>query len=360
MKKWFPFDYWLLLPAVFLTIFGIILLATLANEKYLAIYQGIFLILGLILFYLFARLHYQTLIPIWFYLYVSGIAFLVLVLILGETRFGSSRWINLGFFNFQPSELFKIILTISLIGFLQSKNKFKIMDYFIFLALIIFPVFLIAKEPDLGTALVCLSLGFIIYFVVGKERKYFYVTLLIILLILPLLYQFALKPYQKQRLLTFIDPKKDILGSGYNVWQSIIAVGSGGLQGKGLGRGSQSQLQFLPIRYADFIYATAAEATGFWGSMVIFGLYFALLARIFWTGFSSEEEIGYFLSIAFGSIFLAQIVINIGMNLGVMPISGLPLVFLSYGGSSLLSSYIILGILSNVQRRSKKIIFETV
>lgn len=357
MKKWLSFDLWLLLPAFFLSLLSILLLATLSGEDHLAIYQGIFLFLGLIIFFSFSRLHFQTLFGFWPYLYVFGVLLLALVLVMGETKFGSSRWISLGFFNLQPSEIFKVILVISLVGYLKEREDVGFKEFVGFFLLLALPVFLVAKEPDLGTAIVYLVAGLLIYFFSGRTRKFLYAVLAIILVSAPLFFRFGLRQYQKERLLTFLNPKEDVLGSGYNVWQSMIAIGSGGLWGKGLGRGTQSQLQFLPIRYADFIFATAAEALGFAGSAVIILSYLGLLFRILWIAYQAEEESAYLASLAFGSIFLFQVIVNIGMNLGVMPITGLPLVFLGYGGSSLLTSYLILGIISNIYSRSRKLEF---
>lgn len=356
MKR-FCIDFWLILPPVTLTIYSTILLATLSSEKYLAYYQIFFLFLGLILFYLFSRVNYRTYFSIWLYLYGAGIFFLLLVLVLGVSKFGSARWINLGFFNFQPSEIFKFILIISLTEYLTSRIKVGWKEFLTFLAILLPPVILVAIEPDLGTALLYLAIGFIIYFFTGKNRKFFYGILLTILALVPLAYQFFLQPYQKDRLTVFLNPKADILGSGYNVWQSMIAIGSGGISGRGLGQGTQSQLQFLPVRYADFIYAVSGEAIGFVGSIIILILYFVFFARITIISNNSEDEKGYVLGVGFLFILLLQVIVNIGMNMGSMPITGLPLIFLSYGGSSLLTNYMILGVLNNLSRRSKKVSF---
>lgn len=357
MKKLFFIDFWLFLPPFVLTIYSVILLFTLSGEKNLAYYQVLFLILGLILFFVLSRINYKTYFSVWPYLYGIGFFLLLVVLILGETRFGSSRWINLGFFNLQPSEIFKPILIISLVEFLTTQKKFGLKQFITFLAILIPPIILVALEPDLGTALLYLAIGFIVYYFSGKNRKLLYAVLILAVVILPLAFQFALKPYQKQRLLVFVNPKADVLGSGYNVWQSMIAIGSGGLSGRGLGKGTQSQLQFLPVRYADFIYAVSSEATGFLGSMMVLILYFILFIRIGMIAHQSEEEKGYLLGLGFLFVFLIQSIVNIGMNMGVMPITGLPLIFLSYGGSSLLTSFIILGILNNLSRRGKKVAF---
>ncbi len=357
MKKWFSFDIWLLLPAFFLSLLSILLLATLSQEHYLALYQGIFLVLGLVIFCLFSRLYYQVLFGFWPYLYGIGLFLLLLVLVLGETKFGSSRWINLGFFNLQPSEVFKVILVIALAGYLREREELTLKEFLGYLVLLFVPIILVAKEPDLGTAVVYLVMGLLLYFFWGKSRRYLHFFLAVLLISAPLIFQFGLKPYQRERLLTFLNPRQDLLGSGYNVWQSMIAIGSGGLWGKGLGRGTQSQLQFLPIRYADFIFATAAEALGFAGSAVIIVLYALLIYRMIWVSYQAEEKGAYLAGLSFACIFLFQILVNIGMNLGIMPITGLPLVFLSYGGSSLLTSYIILGIVSNIYRRGRKLEF---
>jgi rod shape determining protein RodA len=356
MKR-FYIDFWLLLPPVALTIYSTILLATLSGQTKLAYYQIIFLIIGLVLFYFFSRLNYKTYFSVWPYLYGAGIFLLLVVLVLGSTRFGSSRWINLGFFNFQPSEIFKFILVVSLVEYLSSRKKVGWQEFLIFLAILIPPVLLVAREPDLGTAMLYLVIGFIIYGFSGKNKKFLYGILILAVVIVPLAYQVALKPYQKQRLTNFLNPKADVLGTGYNVWQSMIAIGSGGASGQGLGKGTQSQLQFLPVRYADFIYAVSSEATGFLGSIVVLVLYFILFSRMALIANNSEDDRGYLLGVGFLFIFLIQVVVNIGMNMGVMPITGLPLIFLSYGGSSLLTSYIILGVLNNLSHRGKKVFF---
>jgi rod shape determining protein RodA len=357
MKKLLFIDWWLFLPPIILTIYSAILLFTLSGEKYLAYYQILFLILGLVLFFFISRLNYKTYFSIWPYLYGLGIFLLLVVLILGEAKFGSSRWINLGFFNFQPSEIFKFILVVSLVEYLSNQKKVGLKQFAIFLALLLPPIILVALEPDLGTALLYAIIGLLIYFFSGRNRKIFYGALVLMLIILPLVFQFTLKSYQKDRLLVFLNPKADVLGSGYNVWQSMIAIGSGGITGRGLGKGTQSQLQFLPVRYADFIYAVSGEATGFLGSAMILLLYIALFLRIGMIANQAEEEKGYLLGMGFLFIFLIQTVVNIGMNMGVMPITGLPLIFLSYGGSSLLTSFIILGVLNNLSRRGKKVSF---
>ncbi|MDD3774292.1 MAG: FtsW/RodA/SpoVE family cell cycle protein [Patescibacteria group bacterium] len=357
MRKVIFIDFWLLLPPVILTIYSAILLATLSGEKYLAYYQVLFLLLGLLLFYLLSRVNYKTYFSIWPYLYGIGIFFLLLVLVLGVNKFGSARWINLGFFNFQPSEIFKFILVVSLVEYITSRVKVGWKEFITYLAILLPPVILVAVEPDLGTALLYLVTGLVIYFFAGKNRKFFYGILLSALVLMPLAYQFLLQPYQKERLTVFLNPKADVLGSGYNVWQSMIAIGSGGINGRGLGHGTQSQLQFLPVRYADFIYAVSSEAAGFIGSMMVLSLYFVFFSRIVIVANNSEDEKGYILGLGFLFIFFLQVVVNIGMNMGSMPITGLPLIFLSYGGSSLLTSFIILGVLNNLSRRGKKVSF---
>jgi len=357
MKKNIFIDFWLFLPPIVLSIYSIILLATLSGERYLANLQAVFLVLGIILFFIFSRTNYKTYFSIWPYLYGIGVFLLVLVLVLGTTKFGSSRWINLGFFNLQPSELFKFILVVSLVEYLSIQKKIEIKQFIIFLILLFLPIVLVMLEPDLGTALLYLATGFVIYFFSKANRKFFYVILAIGIIMVPLSYEFMLKPYQRDRLSVFLNPKADVLGSGYNVWQSMIAIGSGGLSGRGLGKGTQSQLQFLPVRYADFIYAVSAEATGFVGSLMILLLYLIFFVRISLIAKNCEEERGYLLALGFLFIFSLQVVVNIGMNMGAMPITGLPLIFLSYGGSSLLTSYIILGVLNNLSFRGRKVSF---
>jgi rod shape determining protein RodA len=292
----------------------------------------------------------------WLYLMMMGL--LVLVMVLGKTALGATRWINLGFFQFQPSELAKLALVVVLAKFF-SKN-YDQMDRPKYLALsliyMLLPTGLVLIQPDLGTALV---LGFIWLSMVMVTRvKKAHLAALAVVAVgaLPLVYRF-LKPYQRTRLLTFMNPMADPLGTGYNVAQSTIAVGSGQWFGRGLASGSQSQLNFLPSQHTDFIFAVLAEKLGFLGGTLILVLFAVMLLRGLVIAYRAADRFGMFLAVGLVAMMLFHIFINVGMNLGIVPVTGIPLPFISYGGTSLLIGCIAIGLMESVAVRRKKLEF---
>jgi rod shape determining protein RodA len=302
----------------------------------------------------------------WF-LYLLVIALLIYVDFFGVAAGGAMRWIDLGFFQLQPSELAKPALALILSSFFSTKiGKFGFRDIFFSFLIVLPPVLLILKEPDLGTALVIIFL-YVILILFSKPNKF---QLTIFALILGLAVIFAvlsvrgvrpfdriLHDYQKNRILTFIDPSLDPYGKGYNVRQAQITVGSGGIFGKGLGRGSQSQLQFLPKPQTDFIFAGIAESFGFLGLMIYLTLFVVLIIRIINISVFSKDNFGMLICIGAVAIILFQTVVNMGMNIGLVPVTGIPLPFASYGGSALISYFFILGICQSIIIRHKKINF---
>ncbi len=290
-------------------------------------------------------------------LYIIGVALLILVLILGKTKLGSTRWIDFGFFNFQPSEIFKVILVLTLSNFLAKKEDVTIYNFITYLAMIILPVILVLLEPDLGTALIYVIIGIAIFIACRTREIYLLICAIIAAISVPIFWFFILKPYQRERILTFIDPSHDPFGSGYNVLQSTISVGSGGLLGRGLGHGPQSQLNFLPIQHTDFIFATIAEELGFIGAGLLLILFSILIFRIVGIAVSAKDALGRYLAIGVAAMILFQVLINVGMNIGIMPVTGIPLPLISHGGSSLFSTMIALGIISSIYIRRKAISF---
>lgn len=328
------------------------------NDKiYLFRDQVIFTIIGLGVMIFFTFWDYRNLKGLSIYLYILGIILLILVVFFGKHILGATRWLNLGFFQLQPSELMKIFIVIILARFLSDKIteiNYKHIIWAIILTVI--PAYLILKQPDLGTVSV-LFIGALAVTLTSKLKKsHIFAIISIILISMPIVW-FSLKDYQKTRIETFLTPASDPYGSGYNVLQSTITIGSGGLFGRGLGHGPQSQLNFLPIAHTDFIFAGVAEASGLVGSMVLISLFILLVIRIFHVAKISKDNFGTLMTVGFATILLFQMTVNIGMNLGLMPVTGIPLPFVSYGGSSLIMNLAMIGIIQSIYLRHKKITF---
>ncbi len=285
--------------------------------------------------------------------YKTGYLFYIIVLMLlvwaslyGITVSGSQRWINLYFINFQPSELMKIAIIVCLAKYynrmqLTNVNKFK--NLLIPLTILVLPIILVISQPDLGTSILIALSGIIVLWLAGVNLKYFFYSSLILLISAPFAISF-LKPYQKLRILTFFDPDKDPLGAGYQIIQSKIAVGSGGLFGKGFLKGTQGYLEFLPEKHTDFIFTLYSEEFGFIGSIILLLIYAVLIFRILKIGSLSRSFFGKFFCYGFGSAIFIYIFVNMSMVLGLLPIVGSPLPIMSYGGSSMLATMIGLSI----------------
>ena len=299
-----------------------------------------------------------------------GLALLLLLLAYTVGKFGalgSKSWIDLGFFRLQPSEIAKIFLIFSLASFFSSKiGRLRWRDIIFSLVLVGIPLGMILVEPDLGTALVIVFVYIFLFFItkpnaLQKIIAVFVLTLSASLLILAAAnigpFGKLLKDYQRDRLITFVNPSSDPYDKGYNVTQSQITVGSGGLFGKGLGKGSQSQLQFLPEPHTDFIFSGIAESFGFAGTITFIGLYVYLILRLLNIANTAKDNFGMLLSCGISAMFLFQVLINIGMTIGLAPITGIPLPLLSYGGTSMVVSLFSLGVAQSVCIRHQKIRF---
>lgn len=322
----------------------------------LAVTQGIYVVLGLGIFAAIASVDYRMFRAAAPVLYGVTLALLVLVLIIGIVQFGARRWIDLGVFQLQPAEPMKMAVIIILAWFFSSREEIKLADLVAASLFIAVPAFLIFRQPDFGSALV-LVLGTTPIFLLSRLRREQWIGIIgVILVIVPMLF-FSLQPYQRERLETFLDPTKDPFGAGYNVLQSTIAVGSGGLFGRGLGQGSQSTLQFVPVAHTDFIFAGVAEATGFVGSSVLLILFAVLIWRTFRLAIHTQDRFGRLLAAGIGSLWFFSVFINVGMNLGLLPVTGIPLPFVSYGGSSLLTNFILAGALQSMNLRKMRISF---
>lgn len=287
--------------------------------------------------------------------YIFACFILAAVLCSGPLIRGTSSWFSFGFFNFQPAEFVKIIAIIILAKYLSRTDDYsgdlkKIIVSGIYLSL---PVLLIIFQPDFGSALVIAFVWFAMLFITGINKKYLALLLVSGLLLSALSWSYFLKDYQKDRIITFVNPQSDPRGAGYNVIQSIIAVGSGEIWGKGLGRGSQSQLNFLPEKHTDFIFAVIAEEMGFIGVLLVLGLFGIIFYRFFYIIKESQDNFGKLLVLGTAFTLMFHIVVNAGMNMGIMPVTGIPLPFVSYGGSSLISMLIMLGLTQSVYIKGK-------
>ena len=276
--------------------------------------------------------------------YILGILLLLLVIFFGISASGSKRWINFFIMNLQPSELMKIAIIVCFARYYHRIQSSDIQSYKYLLQpiiLLLIPCYLVITQPDLGTAILIAGSGLAIIWLAGLNLKYFIYSGLILLVSLPFVISF-LKPYQKSRILTFFNPDRDPLGAGYQIIQSKIAIGSGGLLGKGFLQGTQSYLEFLPEKHTDFIFTLFSEEFGFVGSMVLILLYALLIYRIIRIGFSSRSFFAKLYCFGFASALFLYIFVNIAMVVGLLPIVGAPLPIMSYGGSSMLS--IMLGL----------------
>ena len=276
--------------------------------------------------------------------YIIGILLLLLVIFFGISASGSKRWINFFIMNLQPSELMKIAIIVCFARYYHRIQSSDIQSYKYLLQpiiLLLIPCYLVITQPDLGTAILIAGSGLAIIWLAGLNLKYFIYSGLILLVSLPFVIS-ILKPYQKSRILTFFNPDRDPLGAGYQIIQSKIAIGSGGLLGKGFLQGTQSYLEFLPEKHTDFIFTLFSEEFGFVGSMLLILLYALLIYRIIRIGFSSRSFFAKLYCFGFASGLFLYIFVNIAMVIGLLPIVGAPLPIMSYGGSSMLS--IMLGL----------------
>lgn len=350
MKKLGTVNWSVLLSGLLLISIGILVIYS--SSKELAFQQLIYTISGLSFFIFFAQLDLYSIRKFIYPLYFFTILLLITVSIVGiETR-GSIRWIPIGFFNIQPSEFAKPALILFLSLFWTSNIPSWIN---IFRSLIwIFPIlFLIFEQPDLGSTLTLVAIWSGMLIASQTSFKKIVVLVLIALLILPVSWLF-LHNYQKQRIIGFLTPGADPLGRGYNLIQSTIAVGSGQLWGRGLGRGTQSRLQFLPEFRTDFIFASISEELGFVGCIIILIIYLYLLMSCLKIVNQTEDRFNYLLVLGVFSMLIFQIFINIGMNVGILPITGITLPLISYGGSSVVVTFICLGLVSKVAKDRKR------
>lgn len=348
MRRLFYTD-WILFSAVYLVL-GIGLLALFSLSKDLnfsSVFarQFLFAALGSLLLFSSSALDSRYISKLSTPLYFFTIALLVAVLVFGSVIRGTSGWIQIAGFQFQPVEFSKVVLIVFLASFISQKRSElgDLVRLIVSLLLTAFLVLLVLRQPDFGSALVLAGIWFGMVVVSGIRKRYL-VLLLVLFVALAGAAWFLFAPYQRDRILTFLNPTLDPRGSGYNVIQSLVAVGSGGLTGKGLGHGSQSQSNFLPERHTDFIFAVIAEELGFFGVSLLLFLFGVILFRMSSIAASAKDNFSYLAIVGVILLFCIQITVNVGMNVGLLPVTGIPLPLVSYGGSSLLSTFLALAL----------------
>lgn len=337
-------DAYLLLPSLFISILSIFLLITTAENLFLP--QLINMLFGVILYFIFASIDFRIWHRFNFLFYLISILFLIVIFFLPQVR-GAHRWIDLGFFVLQPSEIFKPFIILFFSSKLSTLKNIKIKSLLILLLTFLPFLILIFLQPDLGNSIIYTLFFLGLLIIGGINISYLALGTFFFTIFSPALW-FILKDYQQKRIFSFLNPNLDPGGAGYNAIQAMIAVGSGGLFGMGLGRGSQSRLLFLPEYQTDFIFASLVESLGLFGGSILLVLYLILLLRMLYIAINSQNIYGRILTIGVFCQILFQIIINVGMNLGILPITGITLPLLSYGGSSIVSTFISLGIINSV------------
>jgi rod shape determining protein RodA len=314
--------------------------------------QILWTVMGISVMFFITRLNYHSLLNYAPWMYLATLAFLGGLLVVGIEIAGAKRWIRMGGISFQVSEFVKLSLILLLARFFSEQDTKSVSWQEATKVAVAagVPFLMVAAQPDLGSALTLLPVAAAVLFLAGFPLRYFALILLAGVLALPVGYHF-LKPYQKNRIATFLNPESDPKNAGYQVMQSRIAIGSGEIWGKGMGQGSQTQLRFLPVAHTDFIFAAFSEEHGFAGVLLTLVLYFALLMRLVRTAETAPDNAGLYIVGGTTGILLFQVLVNAGMVIGYMPVTGIPLPLMSYGGSSVLFTWMAIGLVGSVQVR---------
>lgn len=347
-------DFPLLFSVLLLTCFGLFILYSASNQNILVIRAQLTrILLGFIVMLCVAHISPHRLKSLAVSLYVLALLLLVTVLIVGHIGKGAQRWLDLGFFRFQPSDIMKLALPMMLASYLSDKTlPPSSRDILIVAGLTLLPALLIAKQPDLGTAVLVFFAGFVVLLLVGIRWRFVASLVCLGVFCMPVLWYF-MRDYQRQRVLTFLNPERDPLGSGYHIIQSKIAIGSGGLFGKGWLNGTQSHLAFLPEHATDFIYAVCGEELGLIGGLLLITLYVAITARCLSIALHAQDSFSRLLASCLAIMFIFSAFVNIGMVSGILPVVGLPLPLVSYGGTSVVILFATFGVLMSIQTHRK-------
>jgi len=349
------FDFLLFLPVLIINGIGILTISTTNRGDVFSIRQLAWVAIGVaiaLVVYNIDTKHIKR--NAWLF-YGFSIVLLVLVFVNGVLSHGARRWISIYFIHIQPSEFVKLAVIIVLSAYFDENPKLEpygFKDLILPLIVVALPIVLVIKQPDLGTAIVIAVIAMSILLTAGVKRSVLFRFLLLFFVFLPFVWS-NLKPYQKDRIMGFLDPYKAPTTYGYNTIQSEIAIGSGGLLGKGLHNATQTQLSFLPESHTDFIFSVFSEQWGFVGSVILLLLYAIVLYRAISIAYHSENDFDRMLCIGIIAYFWISVVFNMGMSMGLLPVVGIPLVFFSYGGSSIITSFFALGILLSVRFKNR-------
>lgn len=361
------FDAWLFGATLLITLIGIAMIYS-ATECMTGepldwasptVRQALYAVVGIVGMFALAALDYHVFAALRWVLWIGILVLLVIVFIIGQITLGAQRWIDLRFFLLQPSELSKLVLILITAKYLadhggETRRWRSLAQSLLLVAL---PTVLVYLQPDLGTTIIIGATWGLMALTTGMRLRDVAILVALVALLAPLVWV-NLRPYQQERILTFIDPTRDPLGSGYNVTQARIAIGAGGWWGAGFCGGPQSQLRFLRIRQTDFIFAVIGEELGFLGAAFILALYVFILFRLIRIAALARDELGKFIAIGLATVLLIQTFINVGMNLGMLPVVGIPLPFISAGGSSLITLYAAQGIAQSVLLRHRDLTLE--
>ncbi len=358
---WRNFDFWLFGAAIFLSIFGIMMIqSAIAGNEVLAesvARQPLFLTAGTVIMLIMAAIDYHYWGSLSRFIYVFAIVSLLIIYIVGQARFGSARWLDTGVILIQPSEIVKIIMIMVLADYF-AKNidkphdmKWILQSFLMTMGVVIW----ILLQPNLSTSIVIMVIWASLLWICGLPLKYLLTMVLVGLVLIAALFP-LLEDYQRARIINFLFPDPEAsYGETYNVEQALITIGSGGLLGQGYGQGTQVQLRFLKVRHTDFIFSALAEEFGFIGTIFIIGLLIFIIWRCMEIGRTASDLYGSLIAYSYAAMLFFQTAVNIGVNLNVVPVSGLPLPFVSYGGSSLLSSIVGIGLVESVALRKSVI-----
>ncbi len=354
-RRWRNLDPWLLLLPVGLSVLGVIMIlsATSVPGAELAPEVGahaVAALIGVALLVVVTLIDYRWWRSLWWLAYLAAIAFLLFVIVSGETRYGAQRWVGIAGIPFQPSEFVKLACIIALARILadHARDGRHFRGFALSLILLLPLLLLIYQQPDLATALVLAAIWLGMTLVAGVPLWMLIVSLLAPVVAWPLIWRF-LKDYMRQRIMMFLAPDSDPLGAGYNMIQARISIGSGGWWGRGLGEGTQTQLSFLRVRHTDFIFAVVGEELGFFGAVGVLVAYAWLILRCLAAVTSTTDVFGRLLATGVATMLLFEIFVNVGVNLGLVPVAGIPLPFLSYGRSALLANFLALGLVQSVR-----------
>jgi len=347
-KKTFSWhlDPYLLLGILALSGLGMVVLYSASGQEIGVVYKQLTrLLIGLIAMMVAAQIPTHWLRHSSWWLYLMAVLMLVLVLLIGDVGKGAQRWLDLGPIRFQPSELMKLAMPMCVAAWFASRSiPAKTIDAFFALLIVAVPMYLIVKQPDLGTALLVGVSGAAVIFFAGVSWRLLALLLGSAAAAGPILWAF-MHDYQKRRVMTFLNPENDPLGAGYHIIQSKIALGSGGVSGKGWLNGSQSNLQFIPERTTDFVFSVYAEEFGFIGVTILVSAYLLIVLRSFYLAFSAQDTYGRLLAASLGLIFFVYFFVNVGMVSGLLPVVGVPLPLVSYGGTSMVTLLLGFGML---------------